>query len=286
MVAILVSDIDGTLTGDPASLLALSGLLARRRAAGELVLVLCTGRDLDGVIRGFDEEGLPPADAVIAQVGTEVFLPPFRRGMAPDREWQAMQRREFDRDLVVAAIAELAVSGLELQDARWNTPLKVSYDLRLEGTASATAVAAVRETLTQLPQGRHQVVFSSGRHLDILPAASGKGAAARSLIQRAWPHASVAMAAGDSGNDEALFRALGRGVAVANATPELRAFVQRHGSEQVVAQTRACPHCQRGVGVLETSERVFGHEYHRDSVFQAAESPWGSLRPRSDPQRG
>ena len=66
-----------------------------------------------------------------------------------------------------------------------------------------------------------RVVYSSNRDLDVLPAAADKGNAAVFLSEYFGVPPHRVLVAGDSGNDAATFRGEFRGVAVANALPEL-----------------------------------------------------------------
>jgi len=89
---ILASDIDNTLTGNEQALAQLTQRLRLLREADRLFLILSTGRRLGQVLDGFDEEGLPQGDAIISQVGTEIYLPPFAADMDPLQTWQERSR--------------------------------------------------------------------------------------------------------------------------------------------------------------------------------------------------
>jgi hydroxymethylpyrimidine pyrophosphatase-like HAD family hydrolase len=80
---ILATDIDNTLTGDLPALRRLSEKLQALREQEELFLILSTGRRLAQVLAGFVGESLPQADAIVSQVGTEIYLPPFDEEMKP-----------------------------------------------------------------------------------------------------------------------------------------------------------------------------------------------------------
>ena len=72
---------------------------------------------------------------------------------------------------------------------------------------------------------RAKLVYSSGRHLDILPSGAGKGLASRFLAESwAIPPSSV-LAFGDSGNDRELLASGFKGTVVGNALPEILAAV-------------------------------------------------------------
>ncbi|HKK66441.1 MAG TPA: HAD family hydrolase, partial [Clostridia bacterium] len=87
---LLASDIDNTLTGDRPALDALRAEIEELRAANKLFLILSTGRRLSQVIDGFEQEGIPVPDAIVSQVGTEIYLPPYHRGDDPLHAWRDM----------------------------------------------------------------------------------------------------------------------------------------------------------------------------------------------------
>lgn len=216
---ILATDIDFTLTGDRAALDALRQELTAQRANGRLRLILSTGRRLDQVLEGLDSEGLPQADAIVTQVGTEIYLPPFDAAMPPLPAWDDALRAQFDRDTAVSFLQDVA--GLEMQTDIYNSPLKVSAFLHNTPDPDAAARQIVDRIKAAGVDGRYQVVWSSGKHLDIIPAAAGKGKAIRFLLQL-WQTDDPVVVAGDSGNDRSMFIELGRGVIVGNAQPELK----------------------------------------------------------------
>jgi len=214
---ILASDIDHTLTGDPEALKTLAARLKTLREQGRLALFLTTGRTLAEVLNGFEQEGIPAADAIITQVGTEIYIPPYAPDMAPLPEWDSYLRRQFSRRQAEEFLQE--IEGAEIQAERYNTPLKVSYFLDKTPDPAAAVVQIKRRAAET---GGYQVVWSSGKHLDILPAAAGKGKAIRFLISHLRLKPQQVIAAGDSGNDRSMLEEFDHGIIVANAQPELQ----------------------------------------------------------------
>lgn len=215
---ILASDIDNTLTGNPDALKQLAKKIEALRGQQKLVLFLTTGRTLDEVLTGFQEEHIPRADAIISQVGTEIYLPPFLPNQEPLAQWDQFLRQRFSREQAEAFLADIA--GAEIQAERYNTPLKVSYFLD-QTPDPEQAAALVKRRVVEAENG-YQVVWSSGKHLDILPAAAGKGNAIRFLIDYLNLAPQQVITAGDSGNDRSMLEEFGQGIIVANAQPELR----------------------------------------------------------------
>jgi sucrose-6-phosphatase len=215
---LFASDIDNTLTGDPEALKKLSDKLSRKRKEGSLFLVLSTGRRLSQVIEGFEKEGIPRGDAVISQVGTEIFLPPYEEDEEPLDVWNDILLQDFSREEAESFLT--GVDGLEMQPEEFNTPLKVSCFLD-SAENPEESVEKIRRRAAKAG-GLYQIVWSSGRDLDIIPAAAGKGKAIRFLLSFLELEAETVIVAGDSGNDRSMFDEFAGGIVVGNAKPELK----------------------------------------------------------------
>lgn len=85
------------------------------------------------------------------------------------------------------------------------------------------AVSLVRDRIVAAKQeNAYQVIWSSGRDLDIIPSAAGKGKAIRYLVTFLALGSARIVVAGDSGNDRSMFDEFENGIIVANAQPELK----------------------------------------------------------------
>lgn len=226
---LLAFDVDGTLTGDRAALDELVKQLRQLRNAGDIFLVLSTGRRLDQVISGMGEEGLPEPDAVVGQVGTEIYLPPLVDGMDPLAAWRERLLADYDRKKAESFLAD--IPGLEMQPAKFNTELKTSC--YLDGCDDPSAAAAEIERRVKPQSDRYQVIWSSGRDLDILPAAAGKGKAIHFLIRHLELEPEGIVVAGNSGNDAAMFAEFRQGIIVGNAELELYECADARPSDDV-----------------------------------------------------
>jgi len=123
------------------------------------------------------------------------------------------------------------IEGLQLQPPEYNTELKTSCYLDRCPDPEQAAAEIIRRV--QPVADRYQVIWSSGRDLDILPAISGKGKAIEFLIElRAMPAERV-IVAGDSGNDATMFQHFHRGVVVSNAQPELLQLAEERESDSI-----------------------------------------------------
>jgi sucrose-6-phosphatase len=244
---ILASDIDNTLTGDRPALDQLRHRLLAPEVRRQLFLILATGRALVHVLQGMRQEGLPQPDAIIAQVGTEIFLPPWNPESASLAAWDDILRSQFSRETALGFLQ--GIPGLTMQPDEYNTPLKVSCWLdRADSPDEAAAVIGRRVAAAGL-DGSYRVVWSSGRDLDILPAGAGKGPAVSFLIDHLNLHSRQVVVAGDSGNDWTMFQAFKRGIVVANAQPELARLATRRSEPGIYFARQAS-----AAGVLEGLE--------------------------------
>jgi len=230
----VASDIDGTLVGDRESLDQLADRLRRMRTEGDLYLILSTGRRLEQVISGIAEEGLPEPDAVVCQVGTEIYQAPFLEDSAPMEAWRDALLRQYSRTEAVSFLD--GIEGLLMQPDIYNTELKTSCYLDQCPDPEAAA-SEIRRRVEQRGQA-YQVIWSSGRDLDILPADSGKGKAIRFLINHEGLEPEHVVVAGDTGNDRAMFEEFSRGIIVANAKPELLQWASEATNDSIYRAER------------------------------------------------
>jgi len=192
----LASDVDGTLTGDRDALDRLAARLCNSRAQGNLFLILSTGRRLAQVLEGLAEEGLPDPDAVVCQVGTEIYPSPLSEDSRPMPAWRERLLAEYSREEALSFLE--GIEGLALQPEVFNTELKTSCFLD-ECPDPEGAAAEIRRRV--LPHAdRYQVVWSSAADLDILPASSGKGKAIRFLVELRDLDPQRVVVAGDTGS--------------------------------------------------------------------------------------
>ncbi|MBF0289371.1 MAG: HAD-IIB family hydrolase [SAR324 cluster bacterium] len=223
------TDIDGTLTGDRESLNELTQCLDQDREKENLFLILCTGRTLTEVLEGQTREGIPLADAIVCQVGSEIFLPPFHVNMEGEENWGNHLKKQFSREFVVDLFHDIPF--LIMQEERYNTQLKVSYTIDLASFPDKTfgSMKVLRTIQKRLSpyEDRYQIIYSSGKHLDVLPAKAGKGNAVRYLIKYFGLSMNRLVVAGDSGNDCSMFIPEAKGIVVNNAQQELITFAKK-----------------------------------------------------------
>lgn len=214
----LVSDLDGTLLGNVDALEAFAEWWQKNRAF--VRLAYNSGRLIDSVLQKIETTGLPEPDAVISGVGTQIRMfgvaAPFPQGTEltdwpqPHGDWSSGAIREivmkFDR--------------IELQPEDQQAEYKVSF------FGEKLSPRVLREIRRDLRQAGFdvEVVYSSQRDLDVLPAKVNKGTATEFLASHWDLPPERVIVAGDTGNDLAMFQREFRGIVVANASEELKSL--------------------------------------------------------------
>lgn len=234
---LLVTDLDNTLVGDDQALDQLNQCLMQHRRDYGTLLVYSTGRSRQSYAQLQATHNLLEPDALIVAVGTEIY----RNGSSnPDSDWANKLCQGWDRGQIMATAAHF--SDLMLQPESEQRPFKVSFFLTEE---AAIEVIPRLEAALQQRGIEIQLVYSSGRDLDILPRCGDKGQAMTFLRQSLAIAAERTVVCGDSGNDRALFTAgTERGIIVGNAQPELLSWHHAHPSPH---RYLAKAHCAAGI---------------------------------------
>lgn len=218
-IALLSSDLDGTLAGDaPATSrfrLKWQALDPEHRP----VLVYNSGRLADDILNFVDEVGLPPPDYVIGGVGTMLAGPRHTPRLANFPELSHFTQRfseGWSLEKVDAVLGPL--KDTVRQPDGYQHAFKSSWYLL---DASPEALASIEHALAEAGLSV-TMVYSSGRDLDILPRSADKGQALAWLCNELGIGLDEVVVAGDTNNDRSMFELpAARGIVVANALPEL-----------------------------------------------------------------
>jgi sucrose-6-phosphatase len=233
-LSLFVTDLDNTLVGDPGALRELNGWLEEARVSQGTKIVYATGRSLAAYRSLAISEKLLAPDALIASVGTEIYLD----GEQPWALWEEQIGRGWQRSKIQEIATQFA--DLKPQPSAEQRPYKVSY--YLTEAAAIETIPRLRQVLRQQSLAA-EIIYSGHRDLDILPKASNKGAAVQ-FLQQQWSLAN-GVACGDSGNDISLFSYdLPYGILVGNAQPELLLWYELNATER---HYLAHAHCARGI---------------------------------------
>ncbi len=233
---LLVTDLDHTLVGDDFALEELNQWVIQTRSQGTK-FVYCTGRSLTLYRELQVEAGLLDPDILICSVGTEIYS---QGRDVPDADWSEKLAQGWNREAISAVTAHFA--DLVLQPETEQCPFKVSFFLTQD---AATEVLPLLESMLAEQQVAAQLIYSSGKDLDILPIAANKGAAMTFVRQKLGFEPAQTVVCGDSGNDIALFEVgQEKGIIVGNARSELLLWHRNHPGE---THYLAKGHCAAGI---------------------------------------
>ncbi len=235
-VALLSSDIDGTLAGDESATHRFRIAWQSLKRESRPLLVYNSGRLADDILEFAAKIDLPSPDYVIGGVGT--MLVDTQGNRSVDR-FHARLSEGWSLDTVEAILERHA--GTARQPEIYQHAFKSSWYLH---DASQDTLADIEGRLRQAGLA-FTMIYSSKRDLDILPLHADKGQALTWLCNDLGIGLDQTLVAGDTGNDRSMFDLPGvRGIVVGNALPEL--LTLGHDSPNVFNATQT-----HAAGVLE-----------------------------------
>jgi len=222
---LFISDLDNTLIGDDQALQQLNRILQQKREEHGAKVVYATGRSLSLYKKLKTEKSLIPPDALIAAVGTEVYLDLETEQM--DQDWVNLLSQNWQRDKILTITQQFP--ELIPQSPSEQGQFKVSFHLSSE--TAQTTIQQLEKKLSNVPL-EFKVIYSGSKDLDIIPQEADKGLAVK-LLQKKWQISDFkTVVCGDSGNDIALFdTGQPRGVLVGNAQTELREWYKNNKTD-------------------------------------------------------
>ncbi|RWM20868.1 MAG: HAD-IIB family hydrolase [Mesorhizobium sp.] len=216
----LATDYDGTLAENGIVSDATRAALERLKETGRK-LIMVTGRELADLENVFPE--LDIFDKVVAENGALVYTPASKE----ERILAPAPPAEFVDRLMIRKVSPLSVgrSVVATREPNETIVLEVIKDLGLE----------------------LEIIFNKGAVM-VLPSGVNKATALAAALEDLGLSAHNVVGIGDAENDHAFLRAVGFGIAVANALPKVR--------ETASHVTNGA----RGAGVRELIEALISHD--------------------------
>jgi sucrose-6F-phosphate phosphohydrolase len=212
-IRLFSTDLDGTLLGNPESTRRFKETWSRLPREARPLLAYNSGRSLEDTRGLIAARQLPAADYIIGGVGTEFV---DVRQPEQNADFIAQFGEGWNLELVEQIVG--VTPGVERQPPEFLHPYKSSWFLH---RASREQVAELEARLAAAGL-LVTVVYSSLRHLDVLPRRANKGNALEWLCRRIEVPLEQVLVAGDTGNDSSMFLLPGvKGIVVENAQPEL-----------------------------------------------------------------
>ena len=198
---IFISDLDDTLIGNHKSLQKFNDVMSGMR--DKFFLVYSSGRFKGSLLSAVEENGLIQSDAIICNVGTEIYYAP---SWNQDRGWEKMLREKWKKDGIVSILQNFPV-----EPQPYDKKFTASYYVEDE-----SIVEQIKEALKNFEV---KVIHTKGHLLDIIPKKAGKGNAAR-FIQKSKKLPTIC--SGDSENDIDMLTKCDSSILVGNAEKKVK----------------------------------------------------------------
>lgn len=209
------TDLDGTLLGNETYTQKFKQVWEAIPEVRRPLLCYTSGRLLDDILQLVQANILPEPDYIIAAVGTSIYNYEKQKLI---KQFSELLDEGWNLERVNAIVSSLGM-GLEKQPKHFQNEYKSSWYLN---NATDQHIEKIRECFEEDQELQVRVVYSSSRHLDILPNSANKGNSLRWLLKYLGISRSETIVAGDSGNDTAMFSIRNiRGIVTGNAQPEL-----------------------------------------------------------------
>jgi len=282
---LIVTDLDGTLLGDPKKTSQFFRVWEDEYKANQSALVYNTGRPLDSALGLIQRGELRRPTALICSEGTQIFWIREQAGLTavPDDEWRHNLNETWCWPRLQEAVnTTLAPHRANVTDYLPLADTEIFQPMIVIAIKSAEAAAEVLADLQALPldlRATFDVIQSRSAHerfILLVPAGAGKGSAALHVAGRLGCAAEQIMVAGDGDNDLPLFEitnAGAQGVIVSNACARLKAWQLAEAPATVILANAS-----NAGGVLEG---MLHHFRHLGYTHRAAAEGWRAALARS-----
>jgi len=212
-VRLFSTDLDGTLIGNSESMQRFKETWENLSRENRPLLVYNSGRSASDIFSLLQAKALPEPDYIIGRVGIEFH---DTRNPGEVKDFVAQFGEGWDLPTVERIVG--ATPGIERQPPEFLHPYKSSWYLeRVDRSEIEELRGRLEATGLQVT-----VVYSSLRHLDVLPRRADKGKTLEWLCRRISVPLKRVLVAGDTGNDSSMFLLPEvKGIVVENAQPEL-----------------------------------------------------------------
>ena len=226
---ILATDLDNTIVSEKVPHNELWETLALENTS----LIYITGRYKQSAIDLIEREQLPKPDILVCDVGASIYVGPTYE---LDEEWaRNIKQNDFEQVKTIATSIGIAQQPI-------NTPWRLAY------FAESKQVQILKKSVQQLNLPV-DIVFSSDKDVDILPAYINKGSALTYILNKCQYKGKVVVA-GDSENDLSLFKLGYPAIAVGNAC---EAILKLPKSQHIHFATE-----HAAAGVKEVWTKIYG----------------------------
>ena len=206
----VITDIDNTLLGgDKKDIASLMNLLEQHHE--DLGFGVATGRYFESARDVLKTHGIKTPDIIISCVGSQIS---YGKSFYHDKGWETHISKKWNPGLMAARLKE--IDYIRLQEDQFQRPYKLSYYME----PGKDRLARIHHVLTR-NRFLYTLVYSSDKHLDILPYRASKGKAIRYLSYKWEIPLRNFLICGDSGNDKEMLKGDTCGVIVGNYSPEL-----------------------------------------------------------------
>jgi len=223
---ILVSDLDETLTGDKEGIRQFNKIMLSNRK--KFYLVYSSGRFKESILSVIEKEKLIQPDAVISNVGTEIYYAP---SWDIEKEWEKIVEKNWNKEKIASIL-----SRFYLQPQPYEKKFVIPYYIEEESIVKKVREALKEHSVKVICTRGFQLqkvikatvispapvafsLFSDKLYLDIVPECAGKRNTAKYIRNKM---SLPIICCGDAENDENMLKISNYGILVGNTSIRLK----------------------------------------------------------------